>query len=213
MSRGIDAENGTRTRELPPERLLAAFKNRLLQELARVAPGAFTLRVLLHRWRGVKIGRGVHIGADVLIETAYPEWISIGNDVQIGVRATILAHVHALPPWKDEQDGHVSVRIEDQAYIGPGVIVLPNVTIGQGAVVAAGSVVTRSVPALTMVQGNPARPIAECGTPLLWGTPLKEFYRRLRPMGARSGEIKSKEDSNSLYLAGSRQPAADPTDK
>ncbi|SRR6266481_5651910 len=170
-------------RELPPEPFFSGWKNRLLQGLARWVPGAFTLRVQLHRWRGVKIGQKVHVAYDVVIETAYPHWISIGNNVQLGVRCTILAHVHGLPPWKEEQqEDYISVRIEDDAYIGPGVIVLPNVTIGCGAVVTAGSVVTRSIPPLTMVQGNPAKAIAKCEIPLKWDIPYKEFLRRLRPL-------------------------------
>jgi acetyltransferase-like isoleucine patch superfamily enzyme len=61
-------------------------------------------------------------------------------------------------------------------------MILPNVTIGRGAVVSAGSIVKRSVPPLTMVQGNPAEPVAECGVPLLRDTRLKDFYKRLRPI-------------------------------
>ena len=79
-------------------------------------------------------------------------------------------------------DDRVSVRIADDVFVGPGAIIMPNVTIGAGAVVAAGSVVTRSVAPLTMVQGNPAKPIARCGIPLGLDTPVKEFYRRLTPI-------------------------------
>lgn len=170
------------SREFPSESLLAGLKKRLLQGLARSVPGESTLRVQLHRWRGVRIGRNTHIGFDVLIETAYPQWVWIGDNVQLGIRSAILAHIHALPPRKEEHEGYISVRIEDDAYIGPGAMILPNVTIGHGAVVTAGSVVTSSVPPLIMVQGNPARPIARCGIPLGWNTPLKEFYRHLKPI-------------------------------
>ena len=62
---------------------------------------------------------------------------------------------------------------------------LPGVTIGRGAVVMAGSVVTRSVPPMTMVQGNPAAPVAKCGVPLGANTPLGEFYRALQPLRSR----------------------------
>jgi acetyltransferase-like isoleucine patch superfamily enzyme len=98
------------------------------------------------------------------------------------MRTTIIAHFRG--EWDAGLDGDegVTVRIEDDAFIGPGVIILPNVTIGHGAVVTAGSVVSRSVPPLTMVQGNPAKPVARCGVPLGMQTPLKEFYRRLRPI-------------------------------
>src|SRR5262249_35030713 len=94
----------------------------------------------------------------------------------------IVAQLHSLPLKnnKDENGRVISVRIEDEVNIGAGVIILPNVTIGRGAVVTAGSVVSSSVAPLTMVQGNPARPIARCGIPLTRETPYKEFCRKLR---------------------------------
>lgn len=160
-----------------------AFK-RCLQILAYLAPGESSLRVWLHRLRGVQIGSDPHIGMATLIETSFPEWVSIGNHVTIGMRTTIIAHAVGLPPrLQGKNEKYTSVRIEDNAFVGPGVIILPNVTIGQGAVVMAGSVVTVSVPSLTMVQGNPAKPVARCGIALLWGTSIKEFYSKLRPLG------------------------------
>jgi acetyltransferase-like isoleucine patch superfamily enzyme len=150
--------------------------NRFLQWFARFAPGAMTLRVRLHRLRGVRIGEGVFIGTDALIETAYPHLVEIGNHSVIGIRSVTVAHFRGRVP-----EGS-AVRIEDQVFVGPGCIILPNVTLGYGSVVTAGSVVTKSVPPLTMVQGNPAKPIAECGLPLGMKTPVREFYRQLRPL-------------------------------
>lgn len=179
----MHAKSRTDVGLFPPETLLTGLKNRLLAILVRFVPGEATLRIRLHRWRGVKIGNNVRIGTDVVIETSFPQWVSIGNNVNLGIRSIIIAHFMSLPPQLNakEKEDYVSVRIEDDVNIGPGVIILPNVTIGQGAVVTAGSVVTSAVPALTMVQGNPARPIAHCGIPLTWGTPLKEFLRKLKP--------------------------------
>jgi acetyltransferase-like isoleucine patch superfamily enzyme len=74
------------------------------------------------------------------------------------------------------------VKIEQDAFIGPGAIILPNVTIGRGAVVTAGSIVSQSVPPMTVVQGNPAVPTANCGIPLSEHVTLKDFSRRLRPL-------------------------------
>lgn len=160
--------------------ILAGIRNRSLQIVARFAPGAKTIRVHLHRMRGVEIGEHVFIGTDALIETAYPHLVSIGDDVAIGIRSVIIGHFKSGGDLRGP-----TVRIEDHAFIGPGVIVLPNVTIGQGAVVTAGSVVTKSVPPMTMVQGNPAEPIARCGVPLGLRTPLNEFYRGLKPIRER----------------------------
>lgn len=156
-------------------------KNRLLQVLALYAPGAESTRVVLHRWRGVKLGKGSNIGVGTIIETSMPYLVTVGENVHIGVRSVIIGHFRDAPR-RDEHGREYSVRIEDDVFIGPGVIILPNVTIGQGSVVTAGSVVSRSVPPLTMVRGNPATPIARCGVALGMTTPLDVFYRQLKPI-------------------------------
>ena len=172
----------------PRERFFAGIKNRLLQLLARFSPGYSSLRVLFHRWRGVRIGSGVSIGYDVILETAHPEWIWIGSHIQVGMRATLIAHMNQMRnlPWDARAGEFVSIRIEDEVHLGPGVIILPRVTIGRGAVVAAGSVVTRSVPPMTLVQGNPAKPVARCGIPLLAETDWNDFVCKLRPIRPES---------------------------
>jgi acetyltransferase-like isoleucine patch superfamily enzyme len=137
----------------------------------------------MHRLRGVRIGERAFIGTDTLIETSYPHLVVIGDDVTLSIRCLIVAH--SPGPLPDAP----TVRIEDEVFIGPGAIVLPNVTIGRGAVVTAGSVVTKSVPPMTLVQGNPAQPVGRCSIPLARGTSVKQFYRGLRPLGrvAREG--------------------------
>jgi acetyltransferase-like isoleucine patch superfamily enzyme len=74
------------------------------------------------------------------------------------------------------------VVIEEDATLGPGVIVLPAVTIGRGAMVTAGSVVTKSVPAMTMVRGNPAEPVATVEVPFGLEVSVKQFAKGLRPL-------------------------------
>lgn len=155
-----------------PEQLLPGIKNRILQVLARIAPGATTLRVRLNRWRGVNIGKDVWIGYDAIIETSFPHLVTIRDRAAIGIRATIIAH-------NREQQG---VVIEEDATLGPGVIVLPAVTIGRGAMVTAGSVVTKSVPAMTMVRGNPAEPVATIEVPFGLEVSVKQFAKGLRPL-------------------------------
>lgn len=150
--------------------------NRTLQILTMVLPGAQSLRVSLHRARGVRIGRNVWISYNVVLETAFPELITIDDDAFIGIGVIVIAH------FKEARRG---VRIGKGAFIGPGVIILPDVEIGDGAVVTAGSVVTSSVPEMTLVQGNPAVAIAKCGVPLGLETPLKEFSRRLKPVSRK----------------------------
>jgi serine acetyltransferase len=151
--------------------------NRSFQLLARIVPGGETIRVMLHRGRGVHIGEDVFISQDVILETAYPDLITIEDRAWIGIRTTVIAHFRELCQ---------GVRIESDAFVGPGVIILPNVVIGHGAVVAAGSVVTRSVPPLTVVQGNPAVPVARCEIALGPNVTMKEFSKRLKPLAARA---------------------------
>jgi acetyltransferase-like isoleucine patch superfamily enzyme len=162
------------------EAMFQGVKKRSLQALARGLPGATTVRPMLHRWRGVHVGTGVFISTDVLVETSYPELVSIGDRVFIGIRSVIIAH------FREEPRPGYSVRIEDDVFIGPGVIILPNVTIGHGAVITAGSVITRSVPPLTMVQGNPGVPVARSRVPLGSSTAPREYYRSLTPIRQRS---------------------------
>lgn len=158
------------------ENRIRGLFNRLLQVVAMTFPGGQSLRASLHRARGVGIGENVWISYNVVLETSYPQLITIGDDAFIGIGTIVIAH------FKERRRG---VRIGKQSFIGPGVIILPDVEIGDGAVVTAGSVVTSSVAAMTVVQGNPAVPVAKCGVPLWPDTPLKEFSRRLEPVPKR----------------------------
>ena len=153
--------------------------------LARFAPGATSVRVRLNRWRGVNIGKGVWIGYDAIIETSHPHLVTIRDRAAVGIRVTIIAH-------NREQRG---VIIEEDAAIGLGAIILPGVTIGRGAIVTAGSVVTKSVPPKTMVQGNPARPIATVEIPLGLNVSVKEFAKGLRSVTPPSPKDGPKENA------------------
>lgn len=171
---------------------LRGFLNRILQLLARVLPGAESLRIVLHRARGVRIGKKVWIGYDVILDTSRPFLITLEDGCTLSMRVTIVAHFR----------GSMGVKVERDAFVGPGAIILPNVVIGRGAVVTAGSVVTRSVPPMTLVQGNPATPIARCGIPLGPEVTLKEFSRLLRPIPSRSPKpVKTAGEDHAASLA------------
>lgn len=149
---------------------------RTLHVIARLSPGAESLRVWLHKARGVKIHGKVFLGANVYIDDEYPENVTIHEDAVIGISAIIISHFRGLG----------TVEIGRDAFVGPNSVVLPNVRIGEGAVVAAGSVVTRDVPPYTFVGGVPdAKPLARVTKTLGRGKSMEEFQRGLRPL--RSG--------------------------
>jgi maltose O-acetyltransferase len=89
--------------------------------------------------------------------------VRIGNHVMIGPTVQIYTAAHLLQAEARIAVWEVTrpIVIEDNVWIGGGALVLPNVTIGINAVVGAGAVVTRDVPAGTVVVGNPARVVRE----------------------------------------------------
>jgi acetyltransferase-like isoleucine patch superfamily enzyme len=88
--------------------------------------------------------------------------IRIGNYCQIAQFCTLVASNHTIDtdqymidaPWQTSKS---SIDIEDDVWIGANCVILPGVTIGRGAVIGAGSVVTKSVPPYSIYVGNPAR--------------------------------------------------------
>jgi len=117
-------------------------------------------RVWLQRRRGVKIGKNVQIGPFVALDYVFPNFVSIGDGASIAGWNYILTHVTPLKYHSNDFESYVApVIIERNAWVAIGAIILPGVTIGEGAVVAAGSLVTKNVEPHTLVSGNPARVI------------------------------------------------------
>lgn len=107
------------------------------------------------------MGDHVDFALDVLVTS--DGGVRIGDRTLIGYRSQILSSNHAIPPGRGRifGAGHVrkAVEIGADVWIGANCVVLPGVTIGDGAVVAAGSIVTKDVPAYSVVGGCPAKPI------------------------------------------------------
>jgi maltose O-acetyltransferase len=93
--------------------------------------------------------------------------VRIGNHVMIGPAVQIYTAAHPLQAGPRNQGLEVAkpIAIEDNVWIGGSAVLLPGVTVGTGAVVGAGAVVTRDVPANVVVAGNPARVIREIESP------------------------------------------------
>ncbi len=108
---------------------------------------------------GVSIGRNSRIERNCTIDARSP--LTIGDNVALSPEVMILAGTHDVndPDFKNSEVGPWAVSIEDHVWIGSRAIIMPGVTVGRGAVVAAGAVVTKDVPPLTIVAGVPAKPI------------------------------------------------------
>jgi acetyltransferase-like isoleucine patch superfamily enzyme len=99
-----------------------------------------------YRKRGAKIGYDVRMNGE--IDPVNPHLVTIGDHTIIADKARILTHCPVNPG---------PVKIGCYVFIGYGAIILPNVTIGNGSLVGAGSVVTKDIPSLTVAVGNPAK--------------------------------------------------------
>lgn len=125
------------------------------------------IRPFLWRLIGVKIGNNCGIGFGVYLDVDGTKLIEIGNNVIITSQCLLLAHrrdiskyVPGMVTW-DIPYIREGIVIEDNVQIGMRSILMPGITIGEGAVVAAGSIVTRDVPPYTVVAGAPAKVIKQ----------------------------------------------------
>lgn len=145
-------------------RIFGAVFRRFLHCLARYTPMFPAMRCSIHRYRGVSIGRNVFIGIEVFIDDARPDSIVIEDDATLIARCALLGHayyprhLHAALLEAGRREG---VIIKRGAYVGCQALILPGVTVGECAVVAAGAVVTGDVAPFTVVAGVPAHEIGK----------------------------------------------------
>lgn len=136
-----------------------------IRTLSRLAYFSFPFQVtvLLHRMRGVKVGKNSHIARHVFIDDRNPYMVEIGCGVAITTNVMILCHQRDLNKYKPGmyamhcpfKEGKVIIK--DGAHIGIGAIILPGVTIGEGAIIGAGAVVSKDIPAYSLALGVPAK--------------------------------------------------------
>ena len=109
--------------------------------------------------RNVLLGAFVYINAGCVILDSAP--VTIGRRTMLGPAVHIYCadHAHGLNERRRGLERALPVTIGEDVWIGGSAILLPGVTVGDGAIVGAGAVVTRNVAAGTRVAGNPARPI------------------------------------------------------
>ena len=116
------------------------------------------LRAMCQRKRGVKIAKNVLIGLNVLIDTVFPEYIIIEEGVSLAGNNIVLAHSTPLEFHRDDWESFVApTRIKKNAVVYTGAMILPGITVGEGAAIAPGAVVTKDVPPHCFVGGVPAK--------------------------------------------------------
>ena len=135
------------------------FRNIILYRLSFFCPFN-SLRIRMHRWRGVHIGQHCHIAQQCSIDNAYPELVFIEDSAGVNQGTTIIAHTNAGAHFEDIIPNIAApVVIRHHAICAINTVILPGVEIGEYAIVAAGSVVNKNIPAYSLAQGNPAKAV------------------------------------------------------
>ena len=136
-----------------------AGRRRLLTELLHAFGEGSVIRPPFFCDYGYQTSIGARTFANVGLVVLDVAKVSIGDDVQIGPNVQLLTATHPLEPGprRDKWEAAEPIVVEDNVWLGGGVIVCPGVRIGENTVVGAGSVVTRDLPANVLAVGAPAR--------------------------------------------------------
>lgn len=123
-------------------------------QLARYTPFLGMKNWLYRTFLGMKVGNKTSFALMVMLDVMFPEKISVGRNTVIGYNTTILAHEYLINEYRLG-----SVVIGDEVMIGANSTLLPGIEIGNGAIVSAGTLVHKDVPAGAFVGGNPMKVI------------------------------------------------------
>lgn len=124
--------------------------------------------IMLSRNGQFKRPEEITFGNNVFINNSFyisARNLNFGSDIMIGPRLIIECDNHIYDQvgssmFKNKNDRNIGfVNIENDVWIGANVVILPNVTVGEGCIVGAGSVITKPLPPYTICVGNPCRPI------------------------------------------------------
>ncbi|MCY7866608.1 heptaprenylglyceryl phosphate O-acetyltransferase [Bacillus spizizenii] len=131
---------------------LKVVKNFIVIQIARYTPFIGMKNWLYRTFLRMKVGKQTSFALMVMPDIMFPEKISVGTNTIIGYNTTILAHEYLIQEYRIGK-----VLIGDEVMIGANTTILPGVEIGDGAVVSAGTLVHKDVPAGAFVGGNPMR--------------------------------------------------------
>lgn len=121
------------------------------------------LRPFILRRMGCKVGKGCFIGDYVRVDTSHTDMITVEDNVSIASGSRLLCHQRDFSDFCVGDDymklGYVvkPIVLKKGCLVGMESFVMPGVTIGEGAIVGAGSLVTKDIPAWTIAAGRPAR--------------------------------------------------------
>lgn len=132
------------------------IRNFIVIQAARYSPFLGLKNWLYKHFLGMKVGDQTSFALMVMLDIMFPEKISVGRNTVIGYNTTILAHEYLIKEYRLGD-----VKIGSEVMIGANSTILPGVNIGDGAIVSAGTLVHKDVPAGAFVGGNPMRMIRE----------------------------------------------------
>ena len=137
------------------------LKKNIVRNIRRICSGGTNTKKLKNK--GLRLGDECWIGNGVFIDPTFCYLISIGNECTITSNVHILAHDASTKKIL----GYTKIGqvfIGNKVFIGANAIVLPGVTIGDNAIIAAGAVVTSDIPQNEVWGGNPAKKICDLDT-------------------------------------------------
>lgn len=156
---------------------IVRWKDHLLNVWAQTTPWN-RLRIQMQRWRGVNIGKDVHVGTYVNMDLPYPYFITVEDGVSLAGSITILAHNKPLKYHRNCSPSYIApVTIRRNAWVAVNVTILPGVEVGEGAIVASNSLVNKDVPPMTLCGGVPAKVIKDLSDKLRDNYTPEEFDR------------------------------------
>lgn len=129
-------------------------RNFIVIQVARYTPFLSIKNWMYSSLLGMKVGKHTSFALMVMLDVMFPEKIKVGRNTVIGYNTTLLAHEYLIREYRLGD-----IVIGDEVMIGANSTVLPGVEIGDGAVVSAGTLVHKDVPAGAFVGGNPMRVI------------------------------------------------------
>ncbi|HDR3889092.1 TPA: acetyltransferase [Bacillus cereus] len=128
------------------------MKNFIIIQIARYTPFLSVKNWLYRTFLRMEVGKKTSFALMVMPDIMFPEKITVGDNSIIGYNTTLLSHEYLIREYRLGE-----IVIGNEVMIGANTTVLPGVTIGDGAIVSAGTLVHKDVPGGAFVGGNPMR--------------------------------------------------------